>query len=102
MSEHQCVHKIFRGWGSHICGVRASLNEDGKWWCRAHAPSCVAARDAKREAKWAIKAAQQDRRNKIIAARDRIVAAALVWNGTNNSTELHQAIEYYRNVSDKP
>ena len=103
MSEHRC--KIFRGWSSHVCGKRASLNEDGQWWCRTHAPSSVAARAAKREAKRAPHQAALDRRIKRKDARDRIVAAALAWDGivdTGRLGKLWQAIKHYRKISGKP
>lgn len=67
--KHKCEGETrpgsygFRG---HRCGKTASLNEDGKWYCRIHAPSIVKAKDETRDAKyrrradadWALRAAQ--------------------------------------------
>ena len=38
--------------GAFPCHLRGTITEEGKRWCRYHAPSLVAAQRAKRHAEW--------------------------------------------------
>lgn len=49
MSEekHKCAEQVSNGMrfsGYSPCSRRGVVNEDGKWWCRQHAPSAAEAR----------------------------------------------------------
>lgn len=50
--KHQCaetgIYEPNGAFGGHKCRVNATIFEEGKWWCRYHAPSIV---NAKREAR---------------------------------------------------
>lgn len=53
--KHRCaehVHDWGRGAGFHPCVRNGVVQEDGRWWCRQHAPSAVQARKEAREAKY--------------------------------------------------
>lgn len=47
----QCAQPVFKDYAHYRCPSPGVLEEEGKFWCRRHAPSVVAARDAKRNAK---------------------------------------------------
>lgn len=40
------------GWQRHQCGRKGKVEEEGKLWCRQHAPSEVKRRGDERRAKW--------------------------------------------------
>ena len=49
--KHTCdgaVYDRYVGW--HACGATASIERNGKWYCKRHDPIAVAERDAKRQA----------------------------------------------------
>lgn len=58
--KHSCEGMVYEafGFGSwYPCKYRGMLHEEGKWWCRVHAPSLVAERKRARE-KDAVQAAR--------------------------------------------
>lgn len=51
--RHSCAGRVWDGaWRKRECENRGKLFEDGKWWCHSHAPSQVAARREKWNAKY--------------------------------------------------
>lgn len=70
-------------YGAHNCSRTATIEEGGKWWCKQHVPSIVAARREKRnsewEKKWAADRAAADHRAAITAADRAVVEAAVRW-----------------------
>lgn len=63
IESQRCAELVYSraGWGGPSrCERTGKLLEDGEWWCRTHAPSCVAARHAKKEAEWSRAAAQRE------------------------------------------
>lgn len=48
--NEECSGTIFDGWHYHPCHAKGKYNEDSRLWCGNHAPSKVAARQAKRQA----------------------------------------------------
>ena len=55
MSDDRCTETVFdsSGWGhSSRCSRAAKVTEDGKGYCKQHAPSSVKARREKQSAKW--------------------------------------------------
>lgn len=64
----------------YACSNPATVEENGQWWCKSHAPSFVEQRRKKREAKWRAKnnerEARRDRAAKIEAARHAVIQAA--------------------------
>lgn len=79
--KHQCAKWVFSGerWdcGGHACRKGASYFEDNKWWCKIHAPSVAAKREANLRAKWdaenAAASAASARRARIEELRDECV-----------------------------
>ena len=99
MSDKQkCAERIFRGFHSYLCLKPATISEDGKWWCGTHAPSNVEIRRKKQDDKWRAQQAAANKRHAVESAGQRIVSAALAWNGKDDPTELRQAINHYHNV----
>jgi len=94
MSEkRQCAGRVSgHGWHRRDCAVPAKYEEDGKWWCGAHAPSKVAARWEAKTKRWreeseaAIAAAQREAA--LAAATEALVQAALAWASPQSATEL--------------
>lgn len=69
IESQRCAELVYSraGWhGTPQCERTGKLFEDGKWWCRTHAPSSVAARRAEREAKWR---RESDRRDAVLLRR---------------------------------
>ena len=65
MTEHRCAASVFGDdVRSYQCSRRASVVEDGKWWCRQHAPSFERARleasERRYQAKRAVKSLRDD------------------------------------------
>ncbi len=54
MSERDCNKQIWepRGTGFHPCSRKGVIEEDGRHWCRQHAPSAVKARQEKSDARY--------------------------------------------------
>lgn len=52
MDKHGCSDNVWNGFHGYACSRTGKLNEDGKWWCKQHAPSTKAAKRAQSEAKW--------------------------------------------------
>jgi uncharacterized Zn finger protein (UPF0148 family) len=56
-SKKQCSEKVFPSglYGSfhgYSCSKPATVERDGKWYCKIHDPEYVKAKDAKKRAKW--------------------------------------------------
>jgi hypothetical protein len=52
--RHSCSARVFRGTGiarGAACERNASVFEDGKWWCKQHAPSAVKKRREESDAR---------------------------------------------------
>lgn len=89
MSEWKsCAQFVYRGnWARKFpCAKPASIEENGKWWCRQHAPSLVAERIEKRNAEWRRKReaerAAASRKDAIASAERAVIEAAVeeaVW-----------------------
>ena len=52
--------------GSYPCVRAGVLRENGKWWCRQHAPSAIEARRKKRDEKWDAEAAAAGQRQETL------------------------------------
>ena len=85
--EHTCVQSLQDNYTFYVCGKNASLFENGKWYCRRHAPSLVTAKRAARQATYDAKRAaeqaagtakqrQQAENARKLAAFDELLAAA--------------------------
>ena len=96
MTAHKCAGEIYESHRFWDCSKTGKLNEDGKWWCGIHAPSAVAARRAKQDAKWKSYSAARDKRYAIEAAGRRVIAAAIA----GNPSEIQQAVNHYRNLTE--
>jgi hypothetical protein len=73
--KHPCAEDVPDGGrmvGFHRCTRSGTVQEDGQWWCRQHAPSAVKARRDEREAAYRAKrnaARSADQRAAALAAR---------------------------------
>lgn len=66
MTEHtpeQCAKRIFQGFSDWPCSREGKLFEEGKWWCKQHAPSARKKRDDARDARWAEERAIREQKN---------------------------------------
>lgn len=63
--KHQCSEKVMRDYRLSLCSTNATLEEDGKWYCKKHAPSVIETKhadwQAKFEAKCQLSKAHQER-----------------------------------------
>lgn len=59
--EGVCYDRVTHRGGYYGCNSNASVNEDGKWWCKRHAPSLVKAKQAKQARKWHEASERQNR-----------------------------------------
>ena len=70
------------GWHHHQCPRKIALTEEGKGWCRQHAPSSVAATrkagQARWEAKWAAQREARERPQRRLAAAGKLAEALSV------------------------
>lgn len=73
--KHPCSKRVFGGercvMRGHLCCFAGVVFEDGKWWCKKHSPSFLAAKEAARQANFK---AKND-------ARDAKWKAQSDWNG---------------------
>lgn len=69
MTKTVCVASVHNdyGFGFHRCVRRASVMEDGKWWCRQHAPSFEQARREASERRYQAKRAVESLRDDVRA-----------------------------------
>jgi hypothetical protein len=75
--QDQCAAGVMSGFHYSQCSRKPSVQEDGHGWCKQHAPSIVAERDAKRNAEWEAKWAKKMRGWEINAARNAIAETAI-------------------------
>lgn len=72
MIKRACTYRVFTGersdFGGHTCLLNASVQEDGKWWCKTHAPSAMAARRSATTARWDAETRRADARYALKAA----------------------------------
>ena len=47
-----CAATVVNNWNRYPCSRNGVVEEDGKWWCRQHAPSAVKARREKASARY--------------------------------------------------
>lgn len=76
MSNQMCSAATWSGWHERPCTRRGSVEEDGKWWCKQHAPSAQKARDDERNRKYEAKRASRQRGHAAKLARYEIVTYA--------------------------
>lgn len=54
--KHDCAKRVYSGarhdFSGHMCTRKATVERNGKWWCKQHDPEAESARMAAREAKW--------------------------------------------------
>ena len=51
--SNQCSKRVYAGsYSGHQCQRRGSVEENGSWWCKQHAPSLVKARRDESDRKW--------------------------------------------------
>lgn len=64
--EKLCAKHVFSGsrwdFGGHRCSKKAVVQEDGKGWCKIHAPSYEKAKHERQASKWKEEAAAQSQR----------------------------------------
>jgi len=73
----QCCAEIYDGgWRPRRCTRPGAVEENGKHYCRQHAPSAGRARREKTEARWRAESAYRDAERAVAARKDAVVAAA--------------------------
>jgi hypothetical protein len=77
IDPQRCSGKCYdpQGFGHHYpCSKHGTVQENGNWWCKTHAPSRVKARQKKRDqemyAQWAVDDAKQKRKTEQQQAMD--------------------------------
>lgn len=77
-ASFQCEEEVQKGdfFRAHQCLRRAVLFENGKWWCKQHAPSTVRAKDAKRSEKLNRHLSRSDLQRALAVAERDVVDAA--------------------------
>ncbi len=74
-TAQQCAKRVFSGarWDmrGHPCGINASVQEDGQWWCKKHSPTAVAAKQDAWEAAYEAKNKASEQARKDAAEHDR-------------------------------
>jgi len=74
MEKHRCEATVFGGRvQSWQCARDGKLNEDGKWWCKQHAPST----QADKAAKWSAQFEAQRQNHKIMEERCDALSVAI-------------------------
>jgi hypothetical protein len=89
MTTRHCSKMVFTGlrhdWGGHGCTRKASIERDGKWWCRLHDPEVMAKKSRERELAYENKQ-KTDREVQLEAGR---LAAALGIDGEADYSSMH-------------
>jgi hypothetical protein len=78
--QHGCSARVVQAGSfgrSSGCGRNASVFEDGKWWCKQHAPSAVKKRREESDKRINGKLAVMDKIRKKDAAHRRIAQVAI-------------------------
>lgn len=102
MEKHGCSEHVWSGFHGYPCSRSGKLNEDGKWWCKQHAPSAKAARSAKTSAKWEA----ERRANDAIVERCKRIAKELgvevrpYYNGCLSSSHAIVPLEWLEHLVD--
>lgn len=77
--KHTCCAEIRSGDGWHsrkeACGCKASVERDGKWYCRRHDPVAIKEKDNARRAKWKQELRENIKAQRIKAAAPDMLAA---------------------------
>lgn len=103
--KERCVAHICRGsYNAERCVRRGSVSENGKLWCKQHAPSLVKAkqeeRDAKWRAKWDAKRKEDNRCDKLRELREKIADEALAMGYGTQGSNMQRLIREYRKLKD--
>lgn len=65
--KHTCCKQLYRGLGwcrkLQPCGAKASVERDGKWYCKRHDPVAVKAKQEESDQKYKEKVLLDDTRN---------------------------------------
>ncbi len=69
MSE-RCAERVWDGWHQHRCTRKGTVQEDGKGWCKQHAPALAKAKREERDRKWQEKWDRQDKERAEAKAAD--------------------------------
>ncbi|MBE6441400.1 MAG: hypothetical protein E7022_03575 [Desulfovibrio desulfuricans] len=86
--RHICCERVSHGKGwnrwDEACGRTASVERNGKWYCKIHDPVRRSEMKAKREAEWNARWAEEQARARVRAAAPAMLAALqalLAWPG---------------------
>lgn len=85
----RCAYRVFTGersdFGGHPCLSGATVQENGKGWCRTHAPSAAAARRKASEERWAAERRRQDAMYAVERIENDIIAHVREWEQPEGS-----------------
>lgn len=103
--EHRCFERLYgrdHGWRGIQCGRKGTVNEEGNWWCKTHAPSAVAARKAVRDARWNREAAISNATHNANYARTKIAGVAIAFiEGNAIHDDLAAAVSEWKSAEQK-
>lgn len=90
-----CVKTVTTdSWHFHKCGAKATVEYEGKWYCKRHDPAKAAARQSKKEMIWRAEEEVVRARHYIDILKNKLVTAARLWRvGQSNEDELRFVID---------
>lgn len=101
----RCSGTVYHGPWSHSnqCSRAGVLREDGKYWCKQHAPSLVAKKQAARSTKWDAEYKFKTLGWDIQAAKNQIAEAAIAANalGYELGEDASRCIKKYLGLCEK-
>lgn len=89
MTDQQCEKRVYSGFGfgAHQCTRRGVIEEQGRLWCRQHAPSAKEARDEERRRKHEARWAKREHAGERARLRDAVADAAMAaWRAEQVAT----------------
>lgn len=107
MSENQCSASVRvpgMGFGRfHQCRRAGVFLEEGKYWCKQHAPSTVKKRRDELTRKWDAQYAAKKHGWAVQEAAAEVVEAAVRWHaaGQRNNYALIEAVKKYRTLKEQ-
>lgn len=98
------VHDGGRSVSFHGCRNTGIIREEGKLWCKTHAPSLVAKKRAVQSAKWDVEYAIKTLGWDIQAAKNEIAEAMIAYHHTGKAVfdgDVSKSIKKYLGLCEK-
>jgi len=95
----RCSHTgMFGTYHLSQCTRKASVTEEGKGWCKQHAPSSVKARDEARSARWKSEEEFRNAQYAVNRARNAVVLAAEAYVASAKHLEANKNLSHADNA----